>query len=470
MGSQWDISNWNDRAATQTVVLRGARVFSPTDEPAPRDIMIRGEKILAVVEAGTAQGDRIIDVAGLDAIPGAIDLHVHFRDPGQTHKETLETGSAAAAVGGTILVCDMPSTLPNVVTGELYRQKLEHWSGRSAVDYVLWAGGVDPQELEQMARLGAPGVKIYMATAPGFEDLFAESLEVVSRVLGTSQRLGWVSTIHVADQGASDRLKSEAIARGAHTARDVIEVNRSDENLAVLAAVLDRAIALGARLNIAHLSAHGPRALEVFRAKAAGAARITAESCFPALSEEVDLREQGMRVVPTVFADADRARWIAALESGLVDSVATDHAPHTLDEKARGIENAWAVPGGYPAVQTSLPLGYDAVLRGEFSGQALARAYAAAPAGVLGLPQRGAIAPGRFADVVLADPTSSWDVRAGDLRSKVGWSPFEGRLLRGRFVATMLRGEMIAHEGELVISGQGRPISETDMQGRDGVP
>lgn len=470
MGSQWDISKWNERDAATSVVLRGARVVTADAEPRVQDIVIRGDVIAAVTEAGEATGDRVVDVSGLDALPGAIDLHVHFREPGQTHKETLEQASEAAAVGGTTLVCDMPSTLPNVVTAELYEQKLQHWRGRSAVDYVLWAGGTDPRELEGMARLGAPGVKIYMATAPGFEDLFAPSLADVTRVLETSKRLGWVSTIHVADQGATDMLRADAVARGARSPRDVIEVNRSAQNLDALGAVIDRAIEMGVRLNIAHLSAYGPRALEVFRARARGNAHITAETCYPALSEERDLLEQGMRVVPTVVADADRERWIEAIESGVVASVATDHAPHTREEKARGESDAWASPPGYPAVQTSYPLGYDAMLRGELSPRALARAWSASPSRVLNLPTRGAIEAGRFADIVLADPELSWTVKAEDIRSKVGWSPFENRTLRGRFAATFLHGALVVYGGELVSGGQGRPIAEVDMQRADGVP
>ncbi|WP_432843293.1 dihydroorotase [Dactylosporangium sp. CA-092794] len=448
-------------------VLRGGRLFTPGRDPAVADLVVAGGTIAALAPPGTVDLPDVVDADGLDVLPGAIDLHVHFRDPGQTHKETVETGTAAAACGGTTLVCDMPSTQPQVVTAERYRDKRRSWTGRAAVDFALWAGGTDPAELAAMAAEGAIGVKVYMATSPGFEQLYSPDRETVRRVLAVSGRLGWAVSVHAGDQAASDAHRDRLIRAGRRDPAAVLEVNRGPGNLSGLRIVLDLAAELGGRVHLAHLSAYGEAALELFLRARAAHPGLTAESCFPALSEEEDLPRQGVDVLPTVFAAPVRQRLLRALADGGIDAVATDHAPHTRREKDPGRTDAWAAPAGYPAVETSLPLAYDAVLRGLWPPRRFADAVAAAPARILGLPGKGGLRVGADADLVLADPASTWLVDQARLHSKVGWSPFHGRRLHGRLRTTYVRGRPVAHDGEILDPGTGRFVGRPGPHDRD---
>lgn len=445
--------------------LRGGRLLTADAPPRVVDLVLDGGRIAGIHPAGTSRRGPVLDADGLDVAPGGIDLHVHLRDPGQTHKETVATGTAAAAAGGITLVCDMPSTQPQVVTAEVYESKRRSWAGRAAVDYAFWAGGTDPGALHEMSRLGAIGVKIYMATSPGFEQLYAPDRDTVRRVLETSARIGWASAVHVGDQAAADAHRQVLIRAGRRDPYAVLEVYRGAGNLAGLRTVLDLAAQLRVPTHLAHLSAYGPAALETYLAARRRTSWLTAEICFPALSEEEDLPRLGVYALPTVASAEVRARLLAALAAGDLDAIATDHAPHTRAEKDRGRDDAWQAPPGYPALETSLPLAYQALLRGELGPQRFVDAVSTAPARILGLPHKGRIVAGADADLVLLDPSAGWTVDQSRLHSRVGWSPFHGRTLRGQVVATYLRGHPVAHLGEIVHPGRGRFVGRGPATG-----
>lgn len=461
--------------ATGPWIIRGGRLLTAEAPPRLVDLVIEHGRVVAVVPAGTAEvAGPVLRADGLDIAPGGVDLHVHLRDPGLTHKETVETGTAAAAAGGITLVCDMPSTQPQVVTAARYQAKQRHWAGRAAVDYALWAGGTEPAALREMADLGAIGVKIYMATAPGFEQLYAPDATAVRRVLETSRALGWATSVHVGDQPRNDALQAELIRAGRRDPAAVLEVYRGPGNLAGLRTVLELAAQLAVPTHLAHLSAYGPQALAMYLAARANVPGLTAEVCFPALSEEEDLPQQGVYVLPTVADRQFRAQVMAALSTGDIPVIATDHAPHTRAEKERGRHDAWQAAPGYPALETSLPLAYDAMLRGALSPQRFVEATATAPAQIAGVTGKGRILTGADADLLLLDPGGDWTVDQSTMHSLVGWSPFHGRTLRGRLVATYLRGQLIAHQGQIVQPGlgrfTGRPVRQPHPPSQTGAP
>jgi len=220
--------------------------------------------------------------------------------------------------------------------------------------------------------------------------------------------------------------------------------------------VLELATRLRVPTHLAHLSAYGERALDLYLAARAQHPGVTAETCFPGLSEEADLPRLGVYALPTVFDAGLRRRLLELLDAGDLAAIATDHAPHTRVEKDRGRDDAWQAPPGYPALATSLPLAYDALLRGQLAPHRFVDVLATGPARILGLSHKGRLAAGTDADLVLLDPAGSWTVDESVLPSQVGWSPYHGRTLRGRVVATYLRGHPVAVLGEIVHPGGGR--------------
>lgn len=435
------------------VVFRGAMAVLPGGT-ALADVAVTGGVIAAVGGPGTLAGGEVVDVRGRVLLPGAVDVHVHFRQPGFEHKEDFGTGSAAAACGGVTTVCDMPNTHPPVTTAGRFRAKRDLVRGTSHVDFGLWAGGTDVAELAAMAGLGAVGVKVYLNRSHRADDPYADELstpddDILRAVFRAGADRALPVAVHVADHEWEVRLRAELRAAGASDARLVCRSYRGDGVLDALARVLAAAADTGCRVHIAHASLAPVAALDLIAAGRRSGVRVTAECGPPALLED-DLDRLGVLGVPFAFPADDASAYWSALGDGRVDLVATDHAPHSLQDKAAGRDDVWAAPPGYPGVETVLPLLVDAVLAGRLSWPRLAELTSAAPARLCGLAGKGAIEPGRDADLVVVDPAASTTVDAARLHSRAGWSPFDGRRLAGALVATYLRGRAIARGGELL--------------------
>ena len=436
-----------------TLLIAGGTVVLPGG-PVRADVAVRDGVISAVGEPGTLTADEVVDARDHVVLPGAIDVHVHFRQPGFESKEDFGTGSAAAACGGVTTVCDMPNTHPPVTTAERFRAKRELVSGTSHVDFALWAGGTDLQELPAMAALGAVGVKVYMNRSRRVDDPYAAELsmpddDTLRAVFQSSGALGRPVAVHVADHEQEARVRAELRAVSISDARLVCRSYRSAGVLDGLDRVLAAAMDTGCRVHIAHASLAPVSAIDAIAAARRSGARVTAECSPPALLEN-DLDRLGVRGVPFAFPPEDAAYYWTALADGRIDLVATDHAPHSSSDKDLGRHDVWAAPPGYPGVETSLPLMVDAVLGGRLSWQRLTELMSAAPARLCGLRTKGAIAPGADADLVVVDPRATTTVDAERLHSKAGWSPYDGRRLAGALVATYLRGRPVAQDGELV--------------------
>jgi dihydroorotase-like cyclic amidohydrolase len=351
----------------------------------------------------------------------------------------------------------MPSTRPPVVSAAALRAKAELVAPSAWVDFALWAGGTDVAQFEAMARAGAAGLKVYMVTSPGFERLYTPDDATLRRVLAAAAALGWTVAVHAGDHAAMERERAALRAAGRRDARAVIELQYGQASIDGLRRVLRAAADLGVRLHVAHLSVFGTRALDEVLAHRARGFAATAETCVPALGLD-DLDRLGVYALPTAFDDATRERYWTALAAGEVDAIATDHAPHTRADKEPGTHDAFAAPPGYPALQLSVPLAFDAVLAGRLPLARMVDATATRPAAILGLPRKGRIAPGYDADLILLDPDAAWVVDERALHSKVGWSPFHGRRLRGRIDRTYLRGRLVAAEGAVVGEPAGRLV------------
>jgi dihydroorotase len=397
-------------------------------------------RIAAVGSTPTESGETI-DADGKLLLPGAIDAHVHFREPGFPHKETWETGSKSAAAGGVTTVVDQPNTDPPTVDVPSYDEKAE-LAAKSYVDYGI-NGGVtpdwNPDELFDRPVLALG--EVFLADSTGEmgieEDLFAEAVE---RATDEYRPV----TVHAED---ADLFAEAARQRGADD-YDAWSAYRTPE---AEAAAVERACEIGveadARIHIAHTSTSEG----VDAAKERGATcEVTPHHLLLAREDYDDLGSLG-RMNPPLRSDARREALFERVADGTVDIVATDHAPHTRAEKDAGV---WNAPSGVPGVETMLPLLLEQARTGALSYERVRDLTAANPADVFGLTRKGRIEEGLMADLVLVDPDARREIRGEELHSKCEWTPFEG--MAGVFPElTMVRGNVVYESGTF-----GDPVGE----------
>ena len=394
---------------------------------------------------------RTYDVAGRALMPGCIDVHVHFREPGMTHKEDFGTGTAAAAAGGVTCVFDMPNTDPPTDSAARLREKRAIAEGKALVDFGFYGllGEHNLSDLPAMAEEGIIGTKLFLGNTTG--DLPCPSDGAVLEGFEILAGLGLRCSIHAENSPIlfwrQSRLK-EAGCNGllSHLAArtDVVAIE-----------ALNRAATLadwtGARIHIVHESCAG--SIPFIRFWKERGVDITVETLpqYLYLSAEKSLEPGGhvLRMNPPIRQLSHQAPLWAALRDGTIDFVATDHAPHTPEEKEGA--TVWDMACGFPGVQTSLPLMLEAVHRGALSLQDVARIMAGAPARAFGLDgEKGAIALGMDADLVVVDMDRTQTLGADALLSRGKVSAYEGMAVRGVPVLTISRGRIVCDEGRIV--------------------
>jgi dihydroorotase len=397
-----------------------------------RDVRIEDERIAAVGRRLSNGDASVLDADGKLLLPGMIDAHVHFRQPGFPAKETWTSGSRAAAAGGVTTVVDQPNTEPPTVDGEGFAEKRE-LAADSLVDFGI-NGGVTPEwQPEELfaAPLFALG-EVFLADSTGEmgidADLFSEAVrEATSR--------GVPVTVHAEDAERFDPTARERDDPDAWSA-----FRTPEAELAAVERACDVGRELGAQLHIAHTSTPGG----IDRAAEAG---MTCEvTPHHLLLSRDDLPALGTfgRMNPPLRGEQRREGVYRRVADGTVGMIATDHAPHTRAEKATDI---WDAPSGVPGVETALPLLLAEASAGRLSYERVRDLTAANPARVFDLPRKGRIQVGNDADLVLVDPDTTREIRGEDLHSKAGWTPFEG--WTGVFPEwTMVRGEVVYERDE----------------------
>jgi dihydroorotase len=377
------------------------------------------------------EGETVHAAHGNLLLPGMIDTHVHFREPGYPHKETWETGSKSAAAGGVTTVVDQPNTDPPTVTESAFDEKLA-LSRVSYVDFGLNGGVTSDWEPEALLRrpLFALG-EVFLADSTGNmgieTDLFSDA------VCRATERDITV-TVHAEDADCFDETARERDDPDAWSAYRTAEAEA-----AAVEHACDIASELNARIHIAHAST--PEGID--RANEAGmTCEVTPHHLF--LSREAcdDLGTLG-RMNPPLRSEERREAVYERVVDGSVDMIATDHAPHTLTEKDA---NIWDAPSGVPGVETALPLLLEEARKGRLSYERVRDLTAANPARVFDLPRKGQIEAGRDADLVLVNPDASREITGEDLHSKCGWTPFESRGVFPEW--TMVRGSIVYENGE----------------------
>lgn len=421
------------------------------------EMLVSDGRIEAVVPEGdipVGPTEELVDLRGTLVLPGVIDTHVHFNEPGFTHRENFETGTRAAAAGGVTCVVDMPcTTLPAVTTGAALESKVSVVSPRAHVDFMLW-GGVSDNALEDpdwrtnLADLVAGGVasiKIY--TLSGMDTFRDLSQDQVHQVLRETARLGIPVGAHAEDRGMVHRLTRKLRADGKARPRDYAASRPAAAETSAVKALAEHCRRTGGRLHIVHVGTGD--ALDVITEARREGLPMTAETC-PHFLEftEGDLERLGavLKTAPVVKSAVDRQRLWEGVASGEVEWVATDHAAGQWpEEKHTG--SIWSDYGGVPGVELMLPYLYSEGVRGgRITLERLTEITARAPARFLGIEQKkGHLAPGLDADFVVFDPDVSWTVRAEKLHNLNRYTPLDGKILTGRVRSVYLRGQRVYH-------------------------
>ena len=436
--------------ATFDLKLTGGTVHLPGG-PAQIDIGVREGKIVALGSFGGATGDagETIDCTGLDVLPGVIDSQVHFREPGLEAKEDLESGSRAAVLGGVTAVFEMPNTKPNTDSADAVNDKLARAKDRMWCDHAFYVGATnnnaaDLSELERMP--GTAGVKIFMGASTG--DLLVSDDANLARVLASGHRR---VAIHAEDEFRMNDREGERVA-GDPSSHPVW---RDDES-AILATRRILKLAREARRRIHVLHVTTPAELELLgQHKDIATCEVTPQHLTLAAEDAYPRLGTYAQMTPPIRSAAHRDGLWHWLNQGVPDVLGSDHAPHTIEEKAKPYPSS---PSGMPGVQTLLPLLRDHVAKGRTTLARLIDLTSAGPQRVFGLVGKGRIAAGYDADFTVVDLKKQWTVEESWLASRCGWSPFTGDQLTGKPIGTIIRGRKVMWDGQLANAAHGRPV------------
>ena len=413
------------------------------------DIGVKQGRIAAIGSLDPARAGEVIDCTGLHILPGVIDTQVHFREPGLTHKEDLESGSLAAVMGGVTAVFEMPNTDPQTTDAATLADKVKRGTHRMHCDFAFWVGGTHQNarhvtELEALP--GAAGIKVFMGSSTG--SLLVEDDEGVAAILKNTRRR---AAFHSEDEMMlRDRknLRVEGDPSSHPLWRSPEVAMRCTERLVRIAT------AAGARIHVLHIST--AEEIDYLRHhKDVASCEVTPHHL--TLDGDEAYRRLGtlVQMNPPVRGKDVRAALWRGIANGTADVLGSDHAPHTLEEKAKAYPNS---PSGMTGVQTLVPMMLDHVNAGRLSLERLVDMTSAGPMRLFGIAGKGRIASGYDADFTIVDLKRRETIRNQWIKSKCGWTPYDGVSVTGWPVGTVVRGHRVMWEGELVAPARGEAV------------
>lgn len=429
---------------TFDLLIRGGRVVS-SQGVEQADVAISGGKIVGVGDLGSAGAEEIIDATHLLVMPGVIDTQVHFREPGMEHKEDLESGTRSAILGGVTTIFEMPNTSPTTTTKDALEDKLRRAAGRAWCDYGFFVGA-SSENLDDLAELemlpGTPGIKIFMGSSTG--SLLVGSEELVRKALQNGLRR---VAVHSEDEARLSERKaafSQVNSPAEHpNIRDAESARLSTERLLRISEETGRPV------HILHVSTLDELPL-IRRAKrqlGRVSAEVTPQHLYFAAPQAYERLGTLAQMNPPIRTKEHQEALWAALHDGVFDVFGSDHAPHTLEEKAKPYPQS---PSGMPGVQTMLPVLLTFVNQGRLRFEDVARMASENPASLFGIRDKGLIAERHDADIVLVDPARKTVFERSMVASKCGWSPYEGETFTGWPVRVILRGRTVVQEGGII--------------------
>ncbi|MCC0004338.1 MAG: dihydroorotase [Methylobacteriaceae bacterium] len=432
---------------TYDLILSGGELVNQ-DGRGQRDIGVIGDTIAAIGDLSRASAGERIDCRGLTILPGVIDTQVHFREPGPTHKEDLETGSRGAVLGGVTAVFEMPNTNP-LTTGETeLADKVSRATNRMHCDFAFWVGGTHENvaDIPHLERLpGAAGVKVFMGSSTG--SLLVEDDQGVSRILGATRRR---AAFHSEDEYRLNErkpLRVKGDPNSHHVWRDVTAALQCTQRLVRIARE-QRAI-----IHVLHVST-GEEIEFLAAHKDVASVEVTPHHLTLSSDDYARLGTK-LQMNPPVREAFHRDRIWRGLAEGVADILGSDHAPHTLEEKAKPYPES---PSGMTGVQTLVPVMLDHVAAGRLTLERFVDLSSAGPARLFGIARKGRVAVGYDADFTVVDLKRRETITDDWIASRAGWTPYHGRQVTGWPVGTFVRGAKVMWQGELTAPARGAAV------------
>jgi dihydroorotase len=441
------------------LVIRGGTVVTPAGSQRA-DIAIAGERIAQIVAPGTAlEAAREIDATGKHVIPGAIDVHSHHREPGFTHKEDIISATRACAAGGVTTSFAMPNVSPPPNTVENLDAMIALYEQKALIDWNINAAGVIPDQIPGLATRGIAAFKVFMVvdtgrTYPHMPGIGVHDHGELLEIFETVAETGVPLMVHPHDQALMTHIEQGFWKRGERDALAYAKAYAAHDGIiwdTAAALLLRLQKATGTRLHLLHIQTEG--VVDQLRAAKSGGQAITSELNPWALflgNDWATIERLGSYALSYWVPEKNVGPLWAALRDGTIDIVSTDHGPHTRDEKEPGWTDGWKAHTGTPSAQFYVPLFLDAASRDLITLERVVDLIAGAPARAFGLTNKGRLEVGADADIAIVDLGREFEIRDEDVLSKIGWTPYAGRRIRGVVESTFVRGREVYRDGAVV--------------------